>query len=151
MVIGLLLFGSTSGQACFGPKLYLGTPESGEGEVLAELVALYVKEKTGVESILVPLEGKDAVTEIREERLDLAVVSHLDSRLPDLLRVEGGPGLLSGMRPMNDLQFTTVVPALKKLSGLLDAEIFKGLVDDVAAGEPVRARVRRLLMERGWI
>ena len=138
-------------QACFGPKLYLGVPNSREGMLLAELVALYVKEKTGVDSVLVTLDGSDPVGEIRQEKLDLAVSVQPDSRLPDLLGLEGVPALLSGVRPYDDIQFTTVVPALRKLASLLDAETFAGLVDDVASGEPPKARVRRLLMERAWI
>jgi len=137
--------------ACFGPKLYLGVPATREGEVLAELVALYVKEKTGVESVLVPLEGKELQAEIDAARLDLGVAMHAAGELPDLLAIVGLPALLSGPRPLNDLQFTTVVPALHKLAELLDAETFAELVHDVAAGEPPKARVRRLLMERAWI
>ncbi len=147
----LLLCLGVPGQACFGPKLYLGVPATRDGEVLAELAALYVKEKTGVESVLVPLAGKDPVREIRQERLDLAVAPAEEERLPDLLAVAGVPALLSGTRPLQELQFTTVAPALKKLAGLLDAELVSRLVADVAAGEPVKARVRRLLMERAWI
>jgi len=138
-------------QACFGPKLYLGLPATTRGAVLAELAALYVKEKTGVESILVPLEDHDPVAEVLAGRLDLVVVAVADQRLPDLFAVVDVPALLSGPRPIEELQFTTVGPALHKLAGLLDATTFAALVDDVEAGEPPKARVRRLLMERGWI
>jgi len=151
LLVLALLLAAWPAVACFGPKLYLGVPADPAGTVLAELVALYVQEKTGVASELVALDGKDPVSEIGQERLDLAVAVDHDGRLPVLLGGAGRPALLSGERPLHDLQFTTVVPALRKLDGLLDAATFATLVRDVAAGEPPKARVRRLLMERGWI
>jgi len=151
LVLALLLAAAGPAGACFGPKLYLGVPDDRAGAVLAELVALYVQEKTGVASELVVLDGRDPVDEIRQEHLDLAISAAHDSRLPELLGGEGIPVLLSGKRPLQDLQFTTVAPALRKLDGLLDAATFAALLRDVEAGEPPKARVRRLLMERGWI
>ena len=152
IVLAVLLV-SLAGPAwsCFGPKLYLGVPETLEGEVLAELAALYVKEKTGVESILVPLAGASPVGEILAERVDLAVAEKPAEQVTTLLAVPGIPLLLTGDRPLEDLQFTTVGPALRKLAALLDSSTFAGVVNDVKGGEPVKARVRRLLMERAWI
>jgi hypothetical protein len=68
-----------------------------------------------------------------------------------LLAVPGYPLLVSGARPLTDLQFTTVVPALRKLATLLTPADLQGLAARVAAGEKPLAAARRLFKERRWL
>ncbi len=139
-------------QACFGPKLYIGAPGTAQGELLFELVALYVKEKTGTESIRVVLEGgTDPLGAIRGEKVDLAFAGHASGPEPALLQVAGLPLLVSGKRPLEDLQFTTVGPALRKLNTLLQAAEIEALVGQVAQGAPPAAAARKFLMAKRWI
>jgi len=137
--------------ACFGPKLYVGTGEDAQADLLYALTSLYVKEKTGVETVRTPLEGKDALEELRAERLDLAFAPAGGPQAPELLAVSGYPALISGRRPLEDLQFTTVAPALRKLAALLQPAHLDDLVARVESGAPPAAAARRFLMERGWI
>ena len=137
--------------ACFGPKLYVGTQEGAQADLLYELASLYVKEKTGVETVRVPLEGKDPLAELHAERLDLAFAPAGGEGVTELLAVAGYPVLVSGRRPLEELQFTTVAPALRKLDGLLQPKHLTGLVARVDAGAPPAATARRFLMEQGWI
>lgn len=147
LALGLLSAAPAAG--CFGPKLYFGVGAGTEADILFELVALYVKEKTGTEIVRVDTEGKDPLTLLREEKLDLAFA---ESRIGNsLLTVAGLPGLVAGDRPLQDLQFTTVIPALKNLNGLLQAEHVSMMAVEVASGASPAATVRRFLMERGWI
>jgi hypothetical protein len=137
--------------ACFGPKLYLGVPEGAREQVLAELVVLYVKEKTGIETIQVTVAAGAGSTEVRAERLDLTLAATGDPKLATLLKMPGGLVLLSGRRPLDDLRFTTVAPALKKLENLLTEDFMNRLLADLAAGTPPAAAARQRMMEQRWI
>jgi hypothetical protein len=137
-------------EACFGPKLYLGANGGAEADVLYEMAALYVKEKTGTEMVRVDLDGRDPLVLLKEQKVDLVFVAN-GSREEVLLAVGGLPLLLAGGRVLEDLRFTTVAPALQKLGGLLRAEQVTALVAEVHGGAPPAAAVRRFLMARGWI
>lgn len=148
---GLLLLLTGLGQACFGPKLYVGVGGSTEEIVCYELVSLYLKEKTGIETVLVDLDSASPLQALEQQQVDLAFAAQSSGPFPALLQPLPRLVLLAGERPLSDLQFTTVPRALKKLSSLLRAEEVRKLTDEVDAGQPVKARVRRLLMERRWI
>jgi hypothetical protein len=138
--------------ACFGPKLYLGVAADPRQELLFAVVSLYVQEKTGVESELVDLAAAaDPVVALRTERVDLVFAAAPVVGAESLLAVPGYPLLVSGNRPLSDLQFTTVAPALRKLATLLTPSDLAALESRVAAGEKPLAAVRRLFKERRWI
>ncbi len=147
----LLLLFVGQAVACFGPKLYLGVPEGEREAAIAALTCLYIKEKTGVETVQVPVSADQAVTGVYGETLDMILVAEPEADLTVLLTVPGGPLLLSGRRPLDALQFTTVVPALKKLGNLLTAEFMDRLMTLVEAGTPPVAASRQLMMEQRWI
>jgi len=138
--------------ACFGPKLYLGVTADPRQELLFAVVNLYVQEKTGVESEAVVLvAGIDPAAELRAERVDMAFVTAPVSGAETLFVVAGYPLLVAGDRPLTDLQFTTVAPALRKLATLLTAADLHTLESRVAAGETPLAAARKLFKERRWI
>lgn len=147
----LALLQPTFADACFGPKLFLGIPDDNRGQVLTSLVVIYVKEKTGVETERVMLEGKSVVAEIRAERLDYGFSSSHAPDLQRLLVIDGLPPLLSGPRPVDDLQFTTVVPALKRLQKLLKPADVAAMLAEVEKGALPMAAVRSYLQEKRWI
>ncbi|WP_432822402.1 hypothetical protein [Trichloromonas sp.] len=146
----LLLLGDPAA-ACFGPKLYLGVPEGEREAAVAALASLYIKEKTGVETVQVAVLSDQGVAGVRAETLDMVLAAESPADLAMLLSVPGGPFLLSGRRPLDDLQFTTVSPALKKLGELLTAEFMDRLMARVAGGTPPAAAARQLMMEQRWI
>lgn len=150
LLVLLLLAAVLPSWACFGPKLYLAPSAGAEGEVLFALVSLYVKEKTGTDTVRVDPAGEEPLALLRGEKADLAFSEGGEGGTP-LLAVDGLPVLLAGRRPVEDLQFTTVAPALKKLAGLLAAADVAALAAEVEGGAPPLAAVRRFLMARGWI
>lgn len=120
--------------------------------MLFEVVALYVKEKTGTESVPVVLKnGEDPLAALRGDKVDLAFSPAAPGPEPALLQVSGLPLLLSGQRPLDDLQFTTVAPALAKLNKLLHAQDLEPLLRQVEQGAPPAATARKFLMTKGWI
>jgi hypothetical protein len=138
--------------ACFGPKLYVGFAAEPRQELLYALISLYVQEKTGVESERVALvPGEEPAQALVAARIDLAFTAAPLAGAETLLAVPGYPLLASGPRPLTDLQFTTVVPALRKLAALLTPRDLDDLTARVAAGEKPLAAARRLCMERRWL
>jgi len=137
-------------QACFGPKLFLGIPDDSDGQVLTSLVAIYIKEKTGIDSERVDLEDRTVRQEILTDKLDYGFVAENES-LQTILKVEGLPLLVSGPRILNDLQFTTVVPALQRLQKILKLEHVELIRQDVDTGTLPMAAARKFLMKQRWI
>lgn len=138
-------------QACFGPKLFLGVPEDARAQVLTSIIAIYVKEKTGIETVRVNLDGKDAVAEIKSENLDYGLTGQPDVGLAVLVDINGLQQLVSGPRIFNDLQFTTVEPALRRLQGQLKPEHVDAILKQTEAGDLPMAAARRFLMQQRWI
>ncbi len=147
----LVLLTAYPAHACFGPKLFLGIPEEMRGQVLTSLVTIYVKEKTGVETERVALEGRDVTREILAEKLDFGFADRAAEGLQAILVVDGLPMLVSGPRILSDLQFTTVGPALKRLERQLKPAHVEEILRDVSGGELPMAAARRFLMQRRWI
>lgn len=151
LMIFLLLFGVESAAPCFGPKLYMGVPEGVRFQLLAELAVVYIKEKTGVETVRTMLASETAVAGVRGATLDLALSATAVDDLTLLLAAPGGPLLLSGPRVLKDLQFSTVPAALKKLDGLLNEDFFAELTAEVEGGAEPAAVVGRALRGKRWI
>jgi len=148
----LLLLISLSAYACFGPKLYIGTHTGEEGELLYHLVAVYLKEKTGVESLRVELTGGQTVEALlQQEKIDFGFSPSSSGAWPQLLSFDQQLYLLHGPRPVEDLQFTTVPKALQKLQARLQDDDLKQLRQQVASGLLPAKAVRSFYMQRGWI
>jgi hypothetical protein len=152
LVILLVTLASLPAQACFGPKLFVGVGQGGQNDVVFALVALYVQEKTGVESKRVEIKiGQDPLTLLFGEKADLVLVSADETLDNTVFHVEGLPLLATGKRPLEELQFTTVLPAIRKLNRLLKYEDVTRLINRVDAGESAMAVAREFLMEHRWI
>jgi len=59
--------------------------------------------------------------------------------------------LVAGSRPVNDLQFTTVLPAVAKLNRLLTSADVELLVRQVEVGKSAMSVARKFLMGNRWI
>ncbi len=147
----LLCLAVVPASACFGPKLYLGGVSAPADEALFELVALYVKEKTGIETLRVDLAGEAPLAALAAERADLVLAVGETPEEATLLALPGFPRLVAGRRPLADLQFTTVVPALRKLGRMLAAADVAAVTAAVEQGESAAAAARKLLMAKGWL
>lgn len=137
----LLLLCTAPAWACFGPKLYIGVESGVPGDLNFALLSLYIKEKTGVEAVRVEIAAKDAAAAIAaSEHVDLATAPATNSG--GILSLPDGTILLVGKRVRDDLQFTTVLPALNKLQRLLTQADSSGLLARVRAGEGALAVTR---------
>ena len=148
----LFLLVSSPVQACFGPKLFVGAGQELQEEALFALVTLYVQEKTGVESTRVVIEtGQSPYELLTADKADLVFV--LTDETPDNTVFQMGdlPLLVTGKRPLEDLQFTTVLPAIRKLGRLLKQEDVALLIKQISTGQSAMAVARKFLMEHRWI
>lgn len=154
-LVGIVLLAvlvSSPAQACFGPKLFVGAGSTTQQELLYALVTLYVQEKTGVESTRVEVnEGQKPLDLLSAEKVDLVFVAVNESVVETVFQLSGLPSLVSGPRPVNDLQFTTVLPAVAKLNRLLTNADVELLVSQVEAGKSAMSVARKFLMENRWI
>ncbi len=137
---------------CFGPKLYIAAGDSHRQEAFYALVSIYIKEKTGTDSVHVARDGSAPGALIADSRADLEIIDEsasVDGRL--LFHKPGLPLLLSGPRPLEDLQFTLVPRALERLGRLLTAAQFDLLVARIAGGEAPLAAARDFLRQQDWL
>lgn len=152
----LLIFSTlliaNSALACFGPKLFIGTASGLEAEMRYYLVALYLHEKTGIDSVRVELAaGESASAAIANERIDLGFSAVADASVPVLLTLPGSHVLCSGKRPLESLQFSTVVPVLKRLEQRLTKVDLTTIERRIASGVLPATAVRNFMMQAGWI
>jgi len=148
----LLTLTVAQAQACFGPKLFVARGQNPVEETLYALVTLYVEEKTGVESTLTIVdEGQNPIALLTGEKVDMVFAAAEGTGDDVVFQLGTLPVLVTGKRPIDDLQFTTVLPAVKKLEGLLTVDDVMSLVKKVEAGESAMAVARKFFMERRWI
>jgi len=147
----LLFLLASSAFACFGPKLYLAAPKTVDEEIVAALIVIYVKEKTGVETEQVDLEGTTVRQAIRDEKIDFGLAAATDGNDRVLFAVSGALRLVGGDRVGDDLQFTTVGPALERLQSLVTAEHIAVIRQEIKNGSLPMAAVRTFLMDKRWI
>ncbi len=150
VLLSLLFLAPCQGWSCFGPKLYIAADTSPQQQVLYGLVSIYIREKTGIESELVPRDGAPVGELIRLGRADLEVGSGPAPQHP-IWQVAQTAWLISGPRPVNELQFSLVPRALERLEQRLTGQQIAVLVNRVAAGEPPLAVARDFLQRQDWI
>jgi glycine betaine/choline ABC-type transport system substrate-binding protein len=154
-LVGIVLLAvlvSIPAQACFGPKLFVGAGSTTQQELLYAIVTLYVQEKTGVESTRVEVGvGQNPLALLTADKVDLVFVPVNESVNETVFQLSDLPPLVAGSRPVNDLQFTTVLPAVAKLNRLLTSADVELLVRQVEAGKSAMSVARKFLMEKRWI
>ena len=151
LALGICLLSGTPAVACFGPKLFVATDGGARQQLLSAVVTIFLKEKTGIESNLVTIPPGGGQQALQEDRVDLVFSPDEIVGATLVFKVEALSSLFSGPRPLEELQFSLVVPALKKLQGLLQPEQVRRLIGRVESGAPPLATARRFLQKQGWI
>lgn len=150
LFILLIILLAAPAAACYGPKLHLGSSGTVQDEALFALVSLYLKEKTGINTVLVELAGRTPAQVLAANKVDL-VFAESGAEGTVVLEIPGLSLLLAGPRPGQDLQFTTVLPALRRLGKVLNVADVAELVGRIEGGASPMAAARSLLMARRWI
>jgi len=151
-IVLLVVLVSPPAQACFGPKLFVGAGSTPQQELLYALVTLYVQEKTGVESTRVEFGvSQNPLDLLSADKVDLVFVPVNESVNETVFQLSDMPPLVAGLRPVNELQFTTVLPAVAKLNRLLTNADVELLIRQVEAGQSAMSVARKFLMRNRWI
>lgn len=140
-----VLFSAQAG-ACYGPKIVFGVEAGVRGEFAAAVLSLYLKEKTGIDMTIVAVAAEGVAEKIAADELDAGLAPEGGAGIPLL-----GYRLLSGERLTDDLQFTTALPAINRLSGLLQGFDPAPFMLRIQQGEGAGAVARSLLFANGWI
>jgi len=149
--LGLLVLVQPVG-ACFGPQIFIGTAEGLEGEMHYHLIAIYLHEKTGIDTTRVLLKpGQSTLEAIAAGEIDLGFGLPQKTDIPVLLQLKNGLNLYSGSRPLKDLQFSTLGRALEKLNQRLRGEHLEQLRRALSTGVLPATAVRQLMQQQGWI
>ena len=151
LVPALLLCFAGDVHACFGPKLFVAAGQSPEEQILYALVTLYVEEKTGVESNRVDVGTENPLNLIRDDKADLVFAGSAEQGENVVFLLEGLPVLVTGKRPVEDLQFTTVLLALEKLQKAVSRDEVISLIAEVEKGASAMAVVRKFFMQNRLI
>ena len=142
----------SSGFACFGPKLFIGVEAGLEGEMRFHLIAIYLHEKTGIDSTLIELKSGQTVADaFSAKEIDLGFSSDAAVEATPVLTLDGGLKLYSGERPLNDLQFSTVSRSFAKLQQRLTPAVLSQIRREIDAGALPAVVVRDFMLKNGWI
>jgi len=148
----LLTLQVSAGQACFGPKLFIGVAPGVEGEMRYHLVAIYLHEKTGIDSSRIELKpGQSGLDAIAAQEVDLGFAASATAAGKRVLRLDEGLGLYSGERPLHDLQFSTAGRAFARLQKVIDRDGLAPVRQAILAGTLPAVAVRNFMLEQGWI
>jgi hypothetical protein len=148
----LLTLAAATSLACFGPKLFIGVTPGLEGELRFHLIAIYLHEKTGIDSTLIELKpGQSAAAALAADEIDFGFGGPDSLGGAPVLNLGEGLWLYSGPRPLNDLQFSTVGRTLAKLQQRLGPDSLKVMREAVSAGVLPAVAVRDYLHKNGWI
>jgi hypothetical protein len=136
-----------AGNACFGDKLGIGYIKGVEGEFSAHLIAIYIKEKTGIGSVVNEFENAASVeSSLKKDKTDIIIwtgnMDKLDiEKLAEekkessfFLLVQGGGRrviLEVSKKRLKDIKFFTLNKVMERVGGIISAADFQRLVSEV--------------------
>ncbi len=148
----LLILLATPAAACFGPKLFIAVGPGVMEEMRYHLVAIYLHEKTGIESEKIALKSElSAIDAFAAEEIDLGFSAQKTTIATQVLQLDNNLFLYAGPRPLHDLQFSTVGRALARLQKKLTGESLDPVRQAIKEGRLPASAVRDFMLEKGWI
>lgn len=137
--------------ACFGPELIVGYDKN-DNEAFTSVIILeqYLKEKTGINVKIVPLD-KTPEKLIDEEKIDIVLMQNIKSTKLSAknLTIDGQKKVFYRTKINEDLRFSTLSDAMDKLSKHLTLDDLKKLTTKIEREGKYRKVVKDFLIERG--
>ncbi len=146
----ILLLWAGQGAAHLGPRLIMAVVPSSD-IALVELITFYLEEKTGVGTDLLSMDQLRGGEALRDRSVDFILQPSSPEQSAAGSLGFGETRLYYMDRIQNDLSFSTVLPALKKLTHRVAREGIDPVRAAIAAGESPRAAARLFLLRQGWI
>lgn len=145
----LFLYASQS-FACFGTELIIGYEgKNNKSYYIASLLELYIKEKTGIDTKLLPLDDSKLHL-ISEEKVDLVIYPMKEPKglTKNSLIKDGEETFYYRTKIREDLRFATLEETLKRLSSKLTKSDMDQLFRTIdVKGKPKRT-IKEFLSER---
>ncbi len=140
LLLSLLLL-QTNLYACFGDKLGISHKKGSVDEFAAQLVAVYIKEKTGIESIVSEFKSVDSVNaSFKANKTDIIILTgeassagiktlarkDKTSKFFKLLDIDSGKVILRvSKKRLDDIKFFTLNKVMKRIGKIINSADFK--------------------------
>lgn len=150
VILFLLLINTYQSLACFGTELIIGYDErDSKSYYVASLLELYIKEKTGIDTKLLPL-NNSKLNLISEEKVDLIVYPLKDTRglTKTALVNKGEETFFYRTKIKEDLRFSTLEETLKRLSSKLTKGDLLQLFSLIEKKGKTKRTIKEFLTER---
>ena len=157
-----------SAHPCFGDKLGLAHLEGETEEFSANLIAIYIKEKTGIDSIVNKFDDFDAVnSSLKKDETDIVILAGSENELnieklgnehsnSKFFTLVNGDGINIVIRVtkkrLEDIKFFTLNKVMERIGRIITAdELKKRLVDIKIGGKFPKQAAREYLVEKDLI
>lgn len=141
---------TTNSLACFGPELIIGYEEGNlRSFYIASILELFIQEKTGISSTLIPLNNK-SLSKIQEEKVDVVVYPIKDTKMltKQNLTIEGQYFYYYRTKIREDLRFALLEETFKKLASKLTKKELEELFKIVEKRGKIKKTIKEFLIER---
>jgi hypothetical protein len=155
-------------KACFGDKLGFGYLKGTQDEFSTQLIAIYIKEKTGIDSVVNEFATlASAEKSLKKDETDIIVLTgpsneldneklagnHKESRFFTLVEVDGNKVVLRvAKKRLEDIKFFTLNKVMDRVHKIIKPADFKASVARVKSGEKFpKQEAREYLVERDLI
>lgn len=147
------LFLPLKSNACFGPELIIGYEDNKINYyVVSIILELYIKEKTGVGTKIIPITDRNILNLLKDEKVDILLIDNMfdtGSLSKKIFTNDKKYNLYYRTNINEDLRFTTVMEAIDKLSKNINSKDISTLIEIIKTDKQERRVVREFLMKRG--
>lgn len=149
----ILLFLPFKSNACFGPELIIGYEHNDiENYINSIILELYIKEKTGVGTKIIPISLENIPNLVQNEKIDI-FFSGKPINMPTLTKkiftLDKKYSLYFRTKINEDLRFTTVMEAIEKISKKINSQDIIRLAEKTKTEKQERRLVKEFLIKRG--
>lgn len=154
--------------ACFGDKLGIGHLKGARDEFASQLIAIYIKEKTGIGSVVNEFaDNGSAERSFKKEETDIIIMTGAADTLDDeklasenkdskFFTLVGESGLKVVLRVsktrLEDIKFFTLNKVMERIGKVISAADFKEMVNLVKNGKKYpKEAAREYLLEKDLI
>lgn len=137
--------------SCFGPELFIGYEKNNsESYIVANLLDIYIKEKTGINVVLGDLDRNIVLNMLKNEKIDILTfpINYLDIKKIDISS-DKKISVYYRKKIEEDLRFESLRTTLVNLSRCLTKKDIEELTNLVEKKGKVKRTIKEYLMERG--
>ena len=136
--------------ACFGDKIGIAHLKGSESELSAQLIAIYIKEKTGIDSVVNEFNDVSAADgSLKKDETDIIIMTgtsdeldndtllsnNTDSKFFTLIESDGEKVVLRvAKKRLEDIKFYTLNKVMGRIHKVISGADFKTQIDLVKAG-----------------